>query len=138
MSSIQCTKKIALIDCNSFYVSCERLFNPKIRKKPVVVLSNNDGCIVSRSNEAKALGIKMGEPYFKAKDIIIKNNVQVFSSNYSLYGDLSRRVMRTLKRFNSNIEVYSIDEAFIDLSNFPDSKIEKVAQEIRATVLQWT
>ena len=138
MSSIQYTKKIALIDCNSFYVSCERLFNPKIRKKPVVVLSNNDGCIVSRSNEAKALGIKMGEPYFKAKDIIVKNNVQVFSSNYSLYGDLSRRVMRTLKRFNSDIEVYSIDEAFIDLSNFPDNEIEKVAQEIRSTVLQWT
>jgi len=138
MSSIQYTKKIALIDCNSFYVSCERLFNPKIRKKPVVVLSNNDGCIVSRSNEAKALGIKMGEPYFKAKDIIIKNNVHVFSSNYSLYGDLSRRVMRTLKRFNSDIEVYSIDEAFIDLSNFPDNEVEDVAQEIRATVLQWT
>ena len=138
MSSIQCTKKIALIDCNSFYVSCERLFNPKIRKKPVVVLSNNDGCIVSRSNEAKALGIKMGEPYFKAKDIIIKNNVHVFSSNYSLYGDLSKRVMRTLKRFNSDIEVYSIDEAFIDLSNFPDSEVENIAQEIRATVLQWT
>jgi len=118
MSSTQYTKKIALIDCNSFYVSCERLFNPKIRKKPVVVLSNNDGCIVSRSNEAKALGIKMGEPYFKEKDIIVKNDVQVFSSNYSLYGDLSRRVMRTLKRFNSDIEVYSIDEAFIDLSNF--------------------
>ena len=88
MSSIQHTKKIALVDCNSFYVSCERLFNPKIRKKPVVVLSNNDGCIISRSNEAKALGIKMGEPYFKAKNIIIKNDVQVFSSNYSLYGDL--------------------------------------------------
>ncbi len=138
MSSIQYTKKIALVDCNSFYVSCERLFNPKIRKKPVVVLSNNDGCIVSRSNEAKALGIKMGEPYFKARDIIIKNNVQVFSSNYSLYGDLSRRVMRTLKRFNSDIEVYSIDEAFIDLSNFLDNEIEKVAQEIRSTVLQWT
>ena len=138
MSSIQHTKKIALVDCNSFYVSCERLFNPKIRKKPVVVLSNNDGCIVSRSNEAKALGIKMGEPYFKAKDIIIKNNVQVFSSGYSLYGDISRRVMRTLKRFNSDIEVYSIDEAFIDLSNFPDNEVENVAQEIRATVLQWT
>ena len=138
MSSIQYTKKIALIDCNSFYVSCERLFNPKIRRKPVVVLSNNDGCIVSRSNEAKALGIKMGEPYFKVKDIIVKNNVQVFSSNYSLYGDLSRRVMRTLKRFNSDIEVYSIDEAFIDLSNFPDDQVENVAQEIRSTVLQWT
>ena len=97
MSSIQRTKKLALVDCNSFYVSCERLFNPRIRKKPVVVLSNNDGCIISRSNEAKALGIKMGEPYFKAKDIITKNKVEVFSSNYSLYGDLSRRVMRTYK-----------------------------------------
>ena len=138
MSSIQRTRKLALVDCNSFYVSCERLFNPKIRKKPVVVLSNNDGCIVSRSNEAKALGIKMGEPYFKAKSIIIKNNVQVFSSNYSLYGDISRRVMRTLKRFNSDIEVYSIDEAFLDLSNFSDDEIEYVGKEIRSTVLQWT
>ena len=138
MSSIQNTKKLALVDCNSFYVSCERLFNPRIRKKPVVVLSNNDGCIISRSNEAKALGIKMGEPYFKAKDIIIKNKVEVFSSNYSLYGDLSRRVMRTLKRFNTEIEVYSIDEAFIDLSNFPDQDMEKVGKEIRETVLKWT
>tara|TARA_Y100000590_G_scaffold423906_1_gene530222 strand:- start:1240 stop:2520 length:1281 start_codon:yes stop_codon:yes gene_type:complete len=138
MSSTQYTKKIALIDCNSFYVSCERLFNPKIRKKPVVVLSNNDGCIISRSNEAKTLGVKMGEPYFKAKDIIIKNKVNVFSSNYSLYGDLSRRVMRTLKRFNSDIEVYSIDEAFLDLSNFSDSEVEDVGREIRETVLKWT
>ena len=138
MSSIQRTRKLALVDCNSFYVSCERLFNPRIKKKPVVVLSNNDGCIISRSNEAKALGIKMGEPYFKAKDIIVKNKVEVFSSNYSLYGDLSRRVMRTLKRFNSEIEVYSIDEAFIDLSNFPDNEVEKVGKEIRETILQWT
>ncbi len=138
MSSIQHTKKIGLVDCNSFYVSCERLFNPRIRKKPVVVLSNNDGCIISRSNEAKALGIKMGEPYFKAKNIILKNKVEVFSSNYSLYGDLSRRVMRTLKRFNTEIEVYSIDEAFIDLSNFPDSEVEEVGKQIRETVLQWT
>ncbi len=138
MSSILRTKKIGLVDCNSFYVSCERLFNPKIRRKPVVVLSNNDGCIISRSNEAKALGIKMGEPYFKAKDIIIKNKVEVFSSNYSLYGDLSRRVMRTLKRFNAEIEVYSIDEAFLDLSNFPDNEVESVGREIRETVLKWT
>ena len=138
MSSTQYTKKIALIDCNSFYVSCERLFNPKIRNKPVVVLSSNDGCIISRSNEAKALGIKMGEPYFKAKNIIVKNNVHVFSSNYSLYGDLSRRVMRTLKRFNSEIEIYSIDEAFLDLSNFPDEEIENIGKEIRGIVLQWT
>ena len=138
MSSTQYTRKIALIDCNSFYVSCERLFNPKIRKKPVVVLSNNDGCIISRSNEAKALGIKMGEPYFKEKNIIVKNNVQVFSSNYSLYGDISRRVMRTLKRFNSDIEIYSIDEAFLDLSNFPDNEVENVGHEIRNIVLKWT
>ena len=138
MSSTLYTKKIALIDCNSFYVSCERLFNPKIRRLPVVVLSNNDGCIISRSNEAKALGIKMGEPYFKARNIIIKNNVQVFSSNYSLYGDISRRVMRTLKRFNSKIEVYSIDEAFLDLSNFSDKEVKDVGKEIRNTVLQWT
>ena len=138
MSSTLYTKKIALIDCNSFYVSCERLFNPKIRRLPVVVLSNNDGCIISRSNEAKALGIKMGEPYFKARNIIIKNNVQVFSSNYSLYGDISRRVMRTLKRFNSKIEVYSIDEAFLDLSNFSDKNVKDVGKEIRNTVLQWT
>ena len=138
MSSILRTKKIALVDCNSFYVSCERLFNPKIRKKSVVVLSSNDGCIISRSNEAKALGIKMGEPYFKAKDIINKNKVEVFSSNYSLYGDLSRRVMRTLKRFNSDIEIYSIDEAFLDLSNFPDTEVENIGKEIRETVLQWT
>ena len=138
MSSTLYTKKIALIDCNSFYVSCERLFNPKIRRLPVVVLSNNDGCIISRSNEAKALGIKMGEPYFKARNIIIKNNVQVFSSNYSLYGDISRREMRTLKRFNSKIEVYSIDEAFLDLSNFSDKEVKDVGKEIRNTVLQWT
>ena len=138
MSFTQNTKKIALVDCNSFYVSCERLFNPKLRNKPVVVLSNNDGCIISRSTEAKALGIKMGEPYFKAKNIIIKNNVQVFSSNYSLYGDLSRRVMRTLKRFNSEIEIYSIDEAFLDLSNFPDNEAEDIGKEIRSIVLKWT
>ena len=101
-------------------------------------MSSNDGCIISRSNEAKALGIRMGEPYFKAKNIIVKNNVHVFSSNYSLYGDLSRRVMRTLKRFNSEIEIYSIDEAFLDLSNFPDEEIENIGKEIRDIVLQWT
>ena len=137
MSSILRTKKIALVDCNSFYVSCERLFNPKIRRKPVVVLSNNDGCIISRSNEAKALGIKMGEPYFKGKDIIIKNKVEVFSSNYSLYGDLSRRVMRTLKRFNSDIEVYSIDEAFIELTNM-NVDYESYVRQMRKVILQYT
>ena len=109
--------KIALVDCNSFYVSCERLFDPSITKKPVVVLSSNDGCIISRSTEAKALNIKMGEPYFKVEKIIKKNNVKVFSSNYSLYGDISRRVMKTLKQFSPQIEIYSIDEAFLDLSS---------------------
>ena len=112
MSSTQYTKKIALIDCNSFYVSCERLFNPKIRKKPVVVLSNNDGCIISRSTEAKALGIKMGEPYFKAKDIIIKNKVEVFSSNYSLYGDLLV-VDKSLKPKNFSTVIANVHDELV-------------------------
>ena len=131
-------KKIALVDCNSFYVSCERLFNPKIRNVPVVVLSNNDGCVISRSTEAKALGIKMGEPYFKVKELVKKNNVQIFSSNYSLYGDLSRRVMRVLKGFSDKIEIYSIDEAFIDLSHVKDEMTEEYGKEIRERVLKWT
>ena len=106
MSSINYNKKkIALVDCNSFYVSCERLFNPKIQNKPVVVLSNNDGCVISRSNEAKALGIRMGEPYFKVKELIKRNNVHIFSSNYALYGDLSRRVMKVLKTFSTKVEI---------------------------------
>jgi Nucleotidyltransferase/DNA polymerase involved in DNA repair len=131
-------KKIALVDCNSFYVSCERLFNPKIRNVPVVVLSNNDGCVISRSTEAKALGIKMGEPYFKVKELVKKNNVQIFSSNYSLYGDLSRRVMRVLKGFSDKIEIYSIDEAFIDLSHIKDETTEEYGKKIRERVLKWT
>ena len=100
MSFINNSKKnkVALIDCNSFYVSCERLFNLKL-KKPVVVLSNNDGCVISRSVEAKKIGIKMGEPYFKVKNLVKKNNVHIFSSNYALYGDISRRVMKTLRSF---------------------------------------
>ena len=131
-------KKIALIDCNSFYVSCERLFNPKIKNIPVVVLSNNDGCVISRSTEAKKLGIKMGEPYFKVKELVRKNNVQIFSSNYSLYGDLSRRVMKVLKGFSDKIEIYSIDEAFIDLSHIKDENIEDYGKKIRERVLKWT
>ena len=128
-------KKIALVDCNSFYVSCERLFNPKIRNVPVVVLSNNDGCVISRSTEAKALGIKMGEPYFKVKELVKKNNVQIFSSNYSLYGDLSRRVMRVLKGFSDKIEIYSIDEAFIDLSHIKDEMIEEYGKKLEKEFL---
>ena len=131
-------KKIALIDCNSFYVSCERLFNPKIKNVPVVVLSNNDGCVISRSTEAKKLGIKMGEPYFKVKELVKKNNVRIFSSNYSLYGDLSRRVMKVLKGFSDKIEIYSIDEAFIDLSHIKDENIEDYGKKIRERVLKWT
>ena len=131
-------KKIALIDCNSFYVSCERLFNPKIKNTPVVVLSNNDGCVISRSTEAKKLGIKMGEPYFKVKELVRKNNVQIFSSNYSLYGDLSRRVMKVLKGFSDKIEIYSIDEAFIDLSHIKNENIEDYGKRIRERVLKWT
>ena len=130
--------KIALVDCNSFYVSCERLFNPSIIKKPVVVLSSNDGCVISRSTEAKALGIKMGEPYFKVKKIVKTNNVKIFSSNYSLYGDISRRVMKTLKQFSPAIEIYSIDEAFLNLSSIKDEDLFEHANKIRKTVLKWT
>ena len=106
----------ALIDCNNFYVSCERIFNPLLEGLPVVVLSNNDGCIISRSNEAKSLGLKMGEPVFKRKDLIAQQNIRVYSSNYALYGDISHRVMNTLRNFSPFIEIYSIDEAFIDLA----------------------
>ena len=128
---------IALIDCNNFYASCERIFNPRLIGKPIVVLSNNDGCIITRSAEAKELGIKMGEPYFKAKKIIDKNNVRVFSSNYSLYGDISQRVMETLARFASDVEVYSIDEAFLGLNGFENYELSKYCQYIRRTIKQW-
>ncbi len=130
--------RIALVDCNSFYVSCERLFNPRIQKKAVVVLSNNDGCVISRSTEAKILGIKMGEPYFKVKDLVKKNKVEVFSSNYALYGDISRRVMRVLRTFSPKVEIYSIDEAFIDLSFIDEKGAEEYGKEIRSRVLKWT
>ena len=130
--------KIALVDCNSFYVSCERLFNPSIAKKPVVVLSSNDGCVISRSTEAKVLGIKMGEPYFKVRKIVKENNVRTFSTNFSLYGDISRRVMKTLKHFSPQMEIYSIDEAFLDLSSIKDENILEHAYKIRKTILKWT
>tara|TARA_Y100000590_G_scaffold238622_1_gene268439 strand:+ start:3864 stop:5144 length:1281 start_codon:yes stop_codon:yes gene_type:complete len=130
--------KIALVDCNSFYVSCERLFNPSIAKKPVVVLSNNDGCVISRSTEAKSLGIKMGEPYFKVEKIVKKNDVKIFSSNYSLYGDISRRVMKTLKQFSPQIEIYSIDEAFLNLASIKNEDLHEYGNKIKNTVLKWT
>ena len=141
MSSIKYTakkNKIALVDCNSFYVSCERLFNPKIQKKAVVVLSNNDGCVISRSQEAKDIGIKMGEPYFKVKDLVKKNKVEVYSSNYALYGDISRRVMKVLKTFSPKVEIYSIDEAFIDLSFIDEKGVEDYGREIRSRIIKWT
>jgi len=108
---------IFLVDCNNFYVSCERLFRPDLNYLPVVVLSNNDGCIISRSNEAKNLGIKMGEPIFKIRDLIKKNNVNVFSSNFELYGEISNRIMKELKSFSNSVEVYSIDEAFLGIES---------------------
>ena len=128
-------KKIfALIDCNAFYVSCERVFNPKLNNKPVVALSNNDGCIIARSKEAKALGIKMGVPLFKVKDIVEKENVIVFSSNYTLYADMSRRVMNIISEFAPSIEVYSIDEAFIELTNM-NVDYESYVRQMRKVIL---
>ena len=128
---------IALLDCNNFYVSCERLFDPKLINKPVVVLSNNDGCVISRSNEAKSIGIKMGEPLFKIKHLIKKFRVSVLSSNYSFYGDISNRIMRVLQKSIANIEVYSIDEAFFTL----DMEIDKrdfFCNDLANKILQWT
>ena len=130
-------QSIALVDCNSFYASCERIFNPKLLGKPVVVLSNNDGCIITRSNEAKWLGIKMGEPYFKAKKIIEKNNVNVFSSNYSLYGDISERVMEILLGFSPDVEIYSIDEAFLNFKGFKADELKTYCTHIRSIIKKW-
>jgi DNA polymerase V len=129
-----------IVDCNNFYCSCERLFKPHLDRKPVIVLSNNDGCIISRSDEAKRLGVEMAGAYFMAKPLIEKHGVSVFSSNYNLYGDLSWRVMETLRMIlgKKNVEVYSVDEAFIDLSIFPPEDLPAIAKDIRQTVEQWT
>ncbi len=131
-------KYFALVDCNNFYVSCERLFQPALEGRPVVVLSNNDGCIISRSNEAKALGIAMGAPYFKCRDFLEKHDVEVFSSNYALYGDLSRRVMAVLGRLEPEVEVYSIDEAFLHLYDMHGKTTAEYGREIRRQVKQLT
>jgi DNA polymerase V len=130
----------AIVDCNSFYCSCERLFKPHLDGKPVIVLSNNDGCIISRSHEAKKFGVEMAGPYFKAKPIIERFNIATFSSNYNLYGDLSWRVMETLRMLlgKENVEVYSVDEAFLDLSGYPPDKLQEVAKNILETVEMWT
>jgi len=130
-------QSLALVDCNNFYASCERIFNPKLMGKPIIVLSNNDGCIITRSAEAKALGIKMGEPYFKAKKIIQKNNVKVFSSNYALYGDISQRVMETLSSFSPEIEIYSIDEAFLGLNGFKNYELNTYCRHMREKIRKW-
>jgi DNA polymerase V len=128
----------ALVDCNNFYVSCERVFNPKLATEPVIVLGNNDGIVVARSNEAKALGIPMGAPAFKFRDLIRRHHVQAFSSNYALYGDMSQRVMETLQQFSPEVEVYSIDEAFLSLTGFVHQDLIEYGRRIRATVKQWT
>ena len=130
----------AIIDCNNFYCSCERLFKPHLRHKPVVVLSNNDGCIISISDEAKKLGIQMATPLFMAKKMIEECEVAAFSSNYNLYGDLSRRVMETVKTIlpEDCVEVYSVDEAFLDLSHVPVERLRETAKQIKERVELWT
>jgi DNA polymerase V len=128
----------ALVDCNNFYASCERVFNPKLDKKPIVILSNNDGCVISRSNEAKALDIPMGAPAFKYDPFFKKNKVHVFSSNFPLYGDMSSRVMNILSNYTPNIEIYSIDEAFLEFRGFENYDLEQYGKEIRKKILKWT
>ena len=132
------TSIIAMVDCNNFYASCERVFNPRYTDKPVVVLSNNDGCVVARSNEAKAIGIDMGTPIFKCRELVEHHGGVILSSNYALYGDLSRRVMETLSPFTPEMEIYSIDEAFLILSQMSIRNYTEYGQIIRKTVKQWT
>lgn len=130
------TQQLALVDCNNFYVSCERVFRPDLARVPMVVLSNNDGCVVSRSNEAKALGIKMGQPWFECKEMTENHGVLAFSSNYALYADLSNRVMSILSDFAPRHEVYSIDECFVDLTGIP--KLREMSYAMRERVGKWT
>jgi DNA polymerase V len=128
---------IALVDCNNFYVSCERLFNPKLRRRPVIVLSNNDGCVVARSPEAKSIGIKMGVPLFQIEHLLSRYEIAVFSSNYTLYGDLSSRVMEALHLLAPQVENYSIDEAFLKLDT-RKRHLESKGQRIREQIYRWT
>ena len=128
----------ALIDCNNFYASCERVFQPHLNGKPVVILSNNDGCVIARSNEAKSLGIPMGAPAFKYKEIFQKNKVQIFSSNFTLYGDISNRVMSIISRYVPDVEIYSIDEAFIKFDGFSKEEANEKCSDIIKTILKWT
>lgn len=129
---------IGIVDCNNFYCSCERLFRPDLIKKPIIVLSNNDGCVIARSEEAKKLNIAMGVPYFEIIHLIEKYQIAVFSSNYNLYGDLSARVIKSLYHLTPNIEVYSVDEAFVDLSMVPKKDLKDTAHYMRKIVEQWT
>lgn len=128
----------ALVDCNNFYASCERVFNPKLEGRPVVVLSNNDGCVIARSDEAKVLGIPMGTPAFMSQDFFTKNNVFVYSSNYTLYGDMSERVMKTLAGFANRMELYSIDESFLDLHHTKYHDLYRLGLRIKKIVKQYT
>ncbi len=128
----------ALVDCNNFYASCERVFNPNLRQKPIAILSNNDGCVISRSDEAKALGLPMGAPIFKWEGFCKANNIKVFSSNYPLYGDMSTRVMKILEQFTPDVEVYSIDESFLEFKGFDYVDFDAYGLEIRKRVLKWT
>jgi DNA polymerase V len=128
----------ALVDCNNFYASCERVFRPDLIGKPIVVLSNNDGCVIARSNEAKAVGIPMGAPAFKYDEIFKQNNINVFSANFSLYGDMSKRVMSTLSFYSPDIEIYSIDEAFLNLKGFEDFDLQEYATQINYKVNKGT
>jgi len=127
----------ALVDCNNFYASCERLFRPDLAGKPVAILSNNDGCIISRSDEAKTLGIKMGAPEFKVRDELRNKGVTVFSSNYALYGDLSERVMAILRQYTPNVEVYSIDEAFLDFEKTDVTDFNACGHQMRDQIRKW-
>lgn len=129
-------RKIGIIDANNFYVSCERVFNPVSNGRPTVVLSNNDGCVIARSQEAKDLGIKMGEPFFQKKEFMEEHRFCVYSSNYNLYGDMSDRVMAVIKEYSKEVEVYSIDEAFVDFSNIPDDELMDMLDLIRYQVRQ--
>lgn len=128
------SRKIGIIDCNNFYVSCERVFNPISIGKPTVVLSNNDGCVIARSQEAKDLGIKMGEPFFQKREFMDQHRFCVYSSNYNLYGDMSDRVMSVIKEYANEVEVYSIDEAFVDFSNIQDEKLMETLIHIKSEV----
>jgi DNA polymerase V len=127
----------ALVDCNNFYVSCERVFQPSLNSKPVVILSNNDGCVIARSEEAKALGIPMGLPFFQMRERFPSHTIETYSSNYALYGDMSARVMTILKQFSPEVEVYSIDEAFLNLASCGNGDLNAYGHHIRRAVRQW-